>query len=254
MIFRFSLASGPKLIYSIFYAPLGSPAISSHDRVGPGIVFLGVITVGKRPGKSVSGRLKADGLILTAVLFACFVGAGVAGCLAVSVAGEDGVDTLSAFLRDYLAVLEDGSAVSPSIWSVIWELCRWPALVLLLGFTALGAVAIPAVFCVRGFLLSYALASFVRVFGVTGIFAAFAVFGMAALVSVPVLFCMGAFAFPSSLRLAAGVLGSRQPGLFPKERLFGLIPCGGLLLLAVFVQWSVMPQLLLAAAKLLTAV
>ena len=143
--------------------------------------------------------------------------------------------------------------MSPGIWSVIWELCRWPVLVLLLGFTALGAVAIPVVFCVRGFLLSYALASFVRVFGSTGIFAAFAVFGMAALVSVPVLFCMGAFAFSSSLRLAAGVLGNRQAGLFPREKLLGLIPCGVLLLLAVFVQWSVMPQLLLAVSKLLTA-
>ena len=225
-----------------------------HDRVWTGIFFLEVIAVGKRPGKSVSGRLRTDGLILTAVLFACFLGAGIAGCLAVSVTGADGVDTLSAFLQDYLALLEDGSAVSPSIWSVMWELCRWPALVLLLGFTALGAVAIPVVFCVRGFLLSYALASFVRVFGATGIFAAFAVFGMAALVSVPVLFCVGAFAFPSSIRLAAGVLGNRQTGLFPREKLFGLIPCGGLLVLAVFVQWSVMPQLLLAVSKLLTAV
>ena len=101
--------------------------------------------------------------------------------------------------------------------------------------------------------MSYALGSFVRVFGSTGIFAAFAVFGMAALVSVPVLFCMGAFAFSSSLRLAAGVLGNRQAGLFPREKLLGLIPCGVLLLLAVFVQWSVMPQLLLAVSKLLTA-
>ena len=79
------------------------------------------------------------------------------------------------------------------------------------------------------------------------------VFGMAALVSVPVLFCMGAFAFSSSLRLAAGVLGNRQAGLFPREKLLGLIPCGVLLLLAVFVQWSVMPQLLLAVSKLMTA-
>lgn len=219
-----------------------------------GIFSLEVIVVGKRLEKSASGRLKADGLIPIVALFACFVGASILGCWTVAAAGSTGIDTLSSFLRDYLNLLDDGSALSPSIWAVIWELCRWPALVLLLGFTALGAVAIPAMFCVRGFLLSYALASFVRVFGVTGIFAAFAVFGMTALVSVPVLFCMGAFAFPSSLRLAAGVLGSRQAGLFPKEKLLGLIPCGGLLLLAVFVQWSVMPQLLSAVTKLLTAV
>lgn len=209
--------------------------------------------MGKRPGKSATGRLKADRSILLAVLFVCFVGAGAAGCLAVSVAGGEGAGALSSFLQDHLSMVREGGGSSPSIWSVMWELCRWPALVLLLGFTALGAVAIPAVFCVRGFLLSYALASFVRAFGAAGIFAAFAVFGMAALVSVPVLFCMGAFAFPSSLRLAAGVLGGRQATGFPRRELAGALACAGPLLLAVFVQWSVMPQLLAAVSGLLTA-
>ena len=207
----------------------------------------------KKPGKAVSGRLKADGPFLTVVLFVCFLGAGAAGCLVVSAAGQQGVDSLSAFLRDYLSMLEEGSGTSPGIWPVMWELCRWPLLVLLLGFTALGAVAVPVVFCVRGFLLSYAMASFVRVFGAAGLFAAFAVFGMTALVSVPVLFCVGAMALPSSLHLAAGVLGGRPGGLIPRERLLGLIPCGALLMLAVFVQWTVMPQLLAAVSELLSA-
>lgn len=196
-------------------------------------------------------REGSEGLAQAVVLMLCFLGAGLAGCLAVKLAGEDGVQTLDAYLRGYIEMLREGSAAQPALWSVIWELCRWPLLVLMLGLTALGAVGIPAVFCVRGFLLAYSIAAFVRVFGAEGVSCALVVFGMTALSSVPALFCVGALAFQSSLRLAAGVLeGRREAGVSP-ERLWGLIPCGALLALGVVLQYSLMPQLLPLAAELL---
>jgi len=185
------------------------------------------------------------------VLLVCFLGAGLAGCLAVKLAGEDGMQTLDAYLRGYIEMLREGSAAQASLCSVVWELCRWPLLVLLLGLTALGAVAIPAVFCVRGFLLAYSVAAFVRVFGVEGLPCALTVFGMTALASVPALFCVGAISFQSSLRLAVGALEGRREGA-PLERLWGLIPCGGLLALGVALQYSLMPQFLPLAAELLS--
>jgi len=180
------------------------------------------------------------------------MGAGLAGCLAVAWAGESGACALSDYLRGYLGLLEEGAAASPPVWAVVWELCRWPLLTFLLGLTAFGAVAIPAVFCARGFLLSYSIAAFVRVFGAAGTLAALAVFGTTALASVPVLFCVGLLAFSNSLRLAVGAAGNRPAPLLDRTRLRGLAPCGALLALAVTLQCLLMPQLLLAAAELLS--
>lgn len=205
----------------------------------------------KRSGRSVQRQHKLDGLAPAVVLSACFVGAGLAGCLTAAAAGADGTASLAEFLSSYLSLLAEDGAETPSLWAAAWELCRWPLLTLLLGFTALGAAAIPAVFCVRGFLLAYSIASFVRVFGAPGLLAAFAVFGVTALMSVPALFGVGAAAFPSALRLAMGVLGERPTGPPARETLASLAPCGALLAPAVFLQWAVMPQVLYAVSGLL---
>lgn len=205
----------------------------------------------RRSGKALKSQQISDGLIPTAVLLLCFLAAGVAGCLAAASVEAGSAASLSEYLQNYLALLAEGETVSPSIWAVAWELGRWPLLVFLLGFTALGAVAIPAAFCVRGFLLAYAIASFVRVFGNVGLVMALAVFGMTALISVPALFGLGSVMFPSSLRLAVGVFGDRPAGPKLRERFAGLAPCGALIVLAVFFQWAVMPQLLRAVSGML---
>ena len=71
---------------------------------------------------------------------------------------------------------------------------------------------------------------------------------MTALVSVPVLFCVGCASFRSSLGLASGMLAERRTVQPLMERLGVLIPCGGLLLLAVVLQCSLMPQILAAVS------
>ena len=212
------------------------------------ISCLEVMAVSRKSGKAASGGKISDGLAGAAVLFVCFCGAGIAGCLAVSGMGADGVSSLGGYLSGYLSLVTAGDAAAPSVWSAGWELCRWPLLAFLLGFTALGAAALPVVFCIRGFLLGYAVAAFVRVFGSRGLLLAFAVFGMTALVSVPVLFCVGCASFRSSLGLASGMLAERRTVQPLMERLGVLIPCGGLLLLAVVLQCSLMPQILAAVS------
>jgi len=197
-------------------------------------------------------REDSEGLVQAVVLLLCFLGAGLVGCLAVKFTGGSGGLALDAYLQGYIEMLREGSAAQASLWSVIWELCRWPLLVLLLGLTALGAVGIPAVFCVRGFLLAYSIAAFVRVFGVEGLSCALVVFGMTALSSIPALFCVGVLAFQSSLRLAVGVLEGRRETGVALERLWGLVPCGGLLALGVVLQYALMPQFLPLAAELLS--
>lgn len=204
----------------------------------------------KRSGRSTHQKQLPDGLVPIIVLTACFLCAGLAGCLSAAASGEHSIASLSSYLYGYLTLLADGEAAVPSIWAIFWEICCWPLLALLLGMTALGALAIPAVFCVRGFLLSYAVSAFVRVFGQSGLLAAAAVFGMTVIASVPVLFSVGSTAFSASLDLAGG-LGGSIPGTYLKRYLVQLPACGGLVLFSVLIQRSVMPQLMCAAAAML---
>lgn len=204
----------------------------------------------KRPGRSIHSKQLPDGLGSIIVLTACFLCAGLAGCLAAAASGEHSIASLSSYLNGYLTLLADGDAVVPSLWAIFWEVCGWPLLALLLGMTALGVLAVPAVFCARGFLLAYAVSAFVRVFGQAGLLAAAAVFGMTVVTSVPILFSVGSTAFSSSLRLAGG-LGDCVPGTYFKRYLVQLPACGGLVLFSVLLQRSVMPQLMCAAAAML---
>lgn len=101
----------------------------------------------------------------------------------------------------------------------------------------------------RGFLLSYAAATFARLFHLPGIAAALAAFGVTAFIGVPVLFVVAADAFRQSLgRLPGAPVSAVHWG----ERTASLVPCAGLLVLAVALQQAVMPALLSAVcARLL---
>jgi hypothetical protein len=187
---------------------------------------------------------KWDGLMPTVILTLCLLAAGALGCITAGGAADDAAHLLSSYLQSYLALFAGETSVTPSVWAVIWELCRWQVLVLILGSTALGAVAIPGVFCVRGFLLGYSIAAFVRVFGEKGILGALAVFGVAALIGVPVMLGVGSVTFPAALHRAVYPRGEDRSGASLRAHLVRLAPCGALLALAVVFQWSLAPQLL----------
>lgn len=191
-------------------------------------------------------------MLPSALLGGCFALALLVGCvLALQTDGES-VQALDRYLRHYLSEAHENGGLSPSLWTVIWELCRWPLCVFLLGFTSLGAVAIPALFCVRGFLLSYAISSFLHIFGRDGMGAALAVFGISAFLVVPVLFLMASWSFPSAVHLATSVW-REQPRCLPLRGGFHTLGCAILLLFAgILLQWSVMPPLLSMLSNVLS--
>lgn len=130
------------------------------------------------------------------LLSGLFLAGSVFGCVA---AGRiaDPAGALLTYVRGYLELLaQDG--LTPRFWSVLWEMVRFPLAAFLLGFTALGIVGLPALFAVRGFLLSYAICVFYRLLGPAGLVSGFVLFGLSALVWMPVLFQLG----------VQGVLGS----------------------------------------------
>lgn len=109
-----------------------------------------------------------------------------------------------------------GEITAPALASLVWDTVRWPLLALLLGFTALGLLGLPLLFVVRGFLLAFSIASFVRLFGGVGCLLALLVFGVSGALSVPVLFVLGVQGLLAARVLAGRVWGMGKP-LRPME-------------------------------------
>lgn len=191
--------------------------------------------------KSRDRVLRWDGFTSLALLGACFLLGTLAGFLFSCLGGES--SQLREYLLRYLHQAGAGGSFTPSLFSVIWESFRWFLLIFVLGFTALGAVGIPAALAVRAFMLSYAATTFVRLLGWNGMAASLAAFGVTALLSVPVLFVAAHSGFQNAL---SRLSHDAPPAVPLAGRLALLAPCGGLLALACALQWTVMPALLTA--------
>ena len=187
-----------------------------------------------------------------AVLAAAFAAGALAGLLRAAQVGGEGQESLSAYLQVYLEAARTGNATPPEPAAALWEAARWPLLTLLLSFTALGAVGIPAIFAVRGFLLSFAVASFVRIFGGAGAILAFFAFGFTGTISLPVLFLLGVQGLLSALARAGQAMGGGKGPTAPPGRAFWLrsgLCAAGLVLSALLECWAV-PALLASVAEL----
>lgn len=193
----------------------------------------------RRMGGRIRSTPARDGLTRLAILGVCFAAGALSGFLFSGWSGDN--PELLDYLRRYFQMSSQGRGVEPSLWSSIWDLTRWPLVAFLLGSTALGAAGIPILLVVRGFLLAFSAAVFAQMFGLPGVAASLAAFGVTALVAVPVLFVVSADAFHQSLgRLS----GERVPAW--SQRAQSLAPCMGLLVLAVALQQTLMPALLTA--------
>jgi len=179
-------------------------------------------------------------------LSGCFLCGILAGCFWADSVTESGGAALSEYVTGYLAVLQEEGAKGGSLFTTFWDLFRWPVVTVLAAFTVPGLIVIPAIFLVRGFLLSFATACFVRVLGSTGIIWAFVLFGVSGMLSLPVLFILGTQGVVSCRQLCLRLMGVRSG----KERIFGneyMIRCGlcmVLLLICIFLEQFIVPVLL----------
>ena len=165
-------------------------------------------------------RISGDGLIpVLAVTAACFLLGGLVGCLLASHIGGGGQESLAAYVEGFLRAAQAGEITAPALASLVWDTVRWPLLALLLGFTALGLLGLPLLFAVRGFLLAFSIASFVRLFGGVGCLLALLVFGVSGALSVPVLFVLGVQGLLAARVLAGRVWGDGKTLFFPLRRL-----------------------------------
>ena len=185
------------------------------------------------------------------VLAIAFLIGGVSGCILAALSGGAGAEELSRYLADYLTLIQGGQ-LSRSLWPVLWGQVKYLLAALLLGLTALGLAGFPILFGVRGFFLSFPVACFCRVFGERGLFPAFILFGLPALLWAPALFLIGVSGFLSAQQLLRRVLGEGRAGL-PLNGAYwcraGL--CAGLALAAGLLEYWVVPVLLRETARVI---
>lgn len=185
------------------------------------------------------------------ILSIAFLVGGMAGCILAALSGGAGAEELGRYLVDYLT-LTQGGQLPRSLWPVLWGQLKYLFAALLLGLTALGLAGFPVLFAVRGFFLSFPVACFCRVFGARGLFPAFFLFGLPALLWAPALFLMGVSGFLSAQQLLRRVLGEGR-GSLPLNGAYwcraGL--CTGLALAAGLLEYWVVPVLLRETARVI---
>lgn len=185
-------------------------------------------------------------------LAVCFAAGAVGGCFFAGALDKDAAANLFDYFGGYFASIEDGQAPHLSLLFSVWEVVRWPLLAFVLGFTVLGVVGLPVTFCVRGFLLSYAVSVLVRLYGTVGLVAALAVFGFSSFFVLPALFTLGVDAFRAAGFMTGNLLGDSRRSFSPGQgRLFRAGCCSLLLAMAAALQFQLTPVLLSAAAGLL---
>ena len=186
------------------------------------------------------------------ILSAAFLLGSAAGCLLAGQVDGGGGDALGDYLQGYLSAALSGDVEKPELFSLIWETVRWPLFVLILSLTPLGLLGIPILFLVRGFLMSFAVASFFRALGTMGLVLAFIVFGIPGLIGIPVLFVLGVQGFLSAGAMVSCFMGEGRLSPLPDRMFFlrcGL--CAAALCICGLTECCVVPPLLESLAALL---
>lgn len=193
----------------------------------------------------------SEGIAGHFLLSVSFAIGGVAGCILVNQVGGDGKAALEKFMQEYLAFANSGSLIQPSVATLLWDVLRWPLFVFLLSVTPLGLIGLPVIFLVRGFLLTFSIASFFRIFGASGLGLAFVLFGVSGILCIPVLFALGAQGFWISGALTGRLVGEgRKCQLFNRLTLFRCGVCFLILCLCCFLEYHLVPVLMELYASL----
>lgn len=110
------------------------------------------------------------------VLGSAFVLGALLGLLAASMIGQESCDNLEQFFRSYTELTPGRTYTWSGFLQTLWYFIRFPLLLLLAGFSALGVFIIPVALSLKGFSFSFAVSALVLLYGLPGLIAAGGVF------------------------------------------------------------------------------
>ena len=164
-----------------------------------------------------------------------------------NITGEE----LQRYLSDYVRLGGGVECVSVStFFSTFVVYFRYPFLAFFLGFTSIGAVALPCVTMVFGFFLSFSVCCFVAAFGVNGILLSLAFFGLRCIVTLTCYFLLAVVSWRTSIALAMLSLGNRSaPIHYGKRWWIRVVACMIVLFLGVCMDMFLSQRLLQIALR-----
>lgn len=184
--------------------------------------------------------------MLPVLIFLCICF--IIGAITGSVIAANGGDSaqIASLITDY-SVSSD-----VTFWKVIVNVFRFPAIIVLCGFCVFGSVLIPTVVAVRGFMLLFTITTFVRFFGLPGLFFSAALFGIQCLLLLPCILILAAQGVVSASLLfsLASSKGKKLSGaVFSGAYFFRVLICVGVLLLCTLAEMFITPIFVSAALK-----
>ena len=152
---------------------------------------------------------------------------------------------LQDYLTGYSELMACSQAAPTSLLSALFLYFRYPILIFIFGFSALGVVLIPLLCVIEGFFLSFAVTSFVASMGRNGVLLAMAALGVRCLFTLPCILFLAIQAVRAARQLGkVGAFGYRknraifEPAYFLR---FGV--CMLILLLGVVLEITLVPKL-----------
>ena len=193
------------------------------------------------------GSLRRPEMIGLAVCGLCFFTGCVIGVISAASVPDEAVD----YLVEYVGGLSSGASVSGGYLKTLLRLLIYPLAAFLMGFSVLGAAAVPLLLLFRGYSLSFSLALFIGAFGHKGTLLAILLIGVRALISTPCLFVMAVQSFNASVKLhglASRPDGGLRAGVYGRRYFLRLLLCVCFLMAAALAERAVLDILVPAAA------
>ena len=178
--------------------------------------------------------------LLPALIFLCicFIIGAITGCIVAANGGDNA--QLASVVADY-TVLSD-----VNFWSVLFNILRFPIIIILCGLCVFGTIMIPIVVAVRGFLLLFTITTFVRLFGGIGLLYSLSLFGIQCLFVLPCILLLATQGLVSASILfsLASSRGKKLSGsVFSGAYFFRMLICLGVLLFCALAETLVTPFL-----------
>ncbi len=190
-------------------------------------------------------------LMLLCILFAVGV---VLGWRLYGNIAQQSSQQLQEYLTDYSELMACTKAAPASLLSALFLYFRYPLLIFIFGFSALGVFLIPLLCMTEGFFLSFAVTSFVASMGRNGVLLALAALGVRCLFTLPCILFLAMWAMNAARQLGKrGTLGGRKSrAIYEPIYFLRFGACVLILLLGVVLEVTFVPRLFQAALTVIS--